>query len=363
MCNIETKIDFTKKYKIRDSIDVYIHQLSEDEILIRFYRINTRDSVLIKTHISASLLLAKLDGQRTIEEVISNFQYQDIELENFLNYLMMKKIIKEKWGNEQEKNQYERQINFFDDLIEDADGLECQEKIARKKIAIFGIGSVGGAMAILLARMGVENFVLIDYKRVSQANKIKHLYVSDSNIGKKKTEALKEYLLQINPRCLIETFDEKIMPNSHLDFFIDNKVDLVINTADEPYIGHLSKKIGRYLWEKNIPLFIGGGFDAHSMSCGELIIPNRTKSVDEYQNFFFDQLKNWKPIYAQNYISSPSQEKIIVGGSGSVSPCSLFSASYGCMCIIYYFLNIKIKENSRGEYLINKGVIDWFNIE
>lgn len=363
MCNTDRKVDFKKKYKIRDSIEIYLHELPKDEVLIRFYKINTRDSLLIKTHISASLLLAKLDGKATLEEVVSNFQYQDLELEAFFDYLTKKKIVKESVEYEQNTEQYDRQINFFDDLVENIDGMVSQERIAKKKIVIFGIGSVGGAMAILLARMGVENFVLIDHKRVSQANKIKHLYVSANNIGKKKTEALKEYLLQINPRCLIETFDEKIVPNSHLDSFVDNKVDLVINTADEPYIGHLSKKIGRFLWERNIPLFVGGGFDAHSMSCGELIVPNQTRSIDEYQTFFFEQLRDWKPTYAQNYISNPSQEKIIVGGSGSIASCSLFSASYGCMCIIYYFLGIDFRKNSRGEYLINKGVIDWFEIK
>lgn len=362
MCNTNLNIDFNKKYKIRDSIDVYLHELPQDEILIRFYRVNTRDSILIKGHISASLLLSKLDGKRTINEIISCFEYERTELENFLEYLVKRKVVKEALEYSENESRYDRQINFFDDLIEDIDGVVNQEKLENKKIVIFGVGSVGGTMAILLTRMGIRNFVLIDYRKVSNANKTKHLYALESNIGMNKTEALKEYLLQINPKCLIETIDKKIIPDSDLSLFIDDRVDLVINTADEPYIGHLSKKIGRYLWDKNIPFFIGGGFDAHSMSCGELVVPNATKSVDECQDFFYNQLKSWKPIYTSNYIFESLKERVIVGGSGSIAPCSLFSASYGCMCIVYYFLGIDFRKNSRGEYLINQGFINWTEI-
>ena len=53
---------------------------------------------------------------------------------------------------------------------------------------------------------------------------------------------------------------------------------------------------------------------------------------------------------------------IILGGPGSISACSLFSASYACMCIVYYLLGVDFPMEKRGEYLINSGFITWINL-
>ncbi|TLE00484.1 hypothetical protein LS73_004700 [Helicobacter muridarum] len=89
-------------------------------------------------------------------------------------------------------------------------------------------------MAILLARMGVKNFVFIDYKKVNKSHFIKHLYCNNTNLSLFKTQALKEYLLEINNELNIETFNEMILPQSNMaDFIPDDDTDLIINTADE----------------------------------------------------------------------------------------------------------------------------------
>ena len=345
-------------YKLRDSVDVYYTQKSGEQVLIQFYKINTRSRTCIEAHTSVLELLCALDGTRSLGEICRTFNLDYADLQPFIDFLEVRKIIKPvKTVRVDER--FKRQINFFDDLVLDKDGIECQKILENKKIIIFGLGSVGSSIAILLARMGFRNFTLIDYKRLEHSHMIKHLYANCQNIGQYKTDALKNYLHRINSEMCIRAINEKILPRTDMSALIEDDTDMVINTADEPYIGHTSKKIGQYLWDKNIAMFVGGGFDAHSMSTGEIIVNGMTETIDEYQDNFKEKLKEWKPIYTAN----KSYDGIRVGGSGSVSSCSLFSASCACMRIVYYFLNVDFAINKRGEYCLNKGKMQWVELD
>lgn len=68
--------------------------------------------------------------------------------------------------------------------------------------------------------------------------------------------------------------------------------DLVINTADEPYIGYSSVLLSRYCVPRRIPLLVAGGFNAHLGSLGELIIPGVTPCADCYADYFQETLKD-----------------------------------------------------------------------
>lgn len=345
-------------YKLRDSVDVYYTQKSEECVLIQFYKINTRSRTCIEAHTSILKLLCALDGTRSLNELCETFNLSLADLQPFIDFLKMHKIIK-LVENVLINERFSRQINFFDDLVLDKDGIESQKVLENKKIVLFGLGSVGSSIAILLTRMGFRNFTLIDYKRLEKSHIIKHLYANSQNIGQYKTAALKNYLYKINNQICIKTINKKILPKTDMSALIEYDTDMVINTADEPYIGHISKKIGKYLWDKNIAMFVGGGFDAHSMSTGEIIVNGMTKTIDKYQDNFKEKLKEWKPIYTTNKAYSG----VNVGGSGSVSPCSLFSASCACMRIVYYFLNLDFAINKRGEYCLNEGKMQWVELD
>ncbi len=217
----------------------------------------------------------------------------------------------------------------------------------------------------MLARAGVKKFTFIDFKKIKQNSKVRHLYIYDYNINMYKSDALKDYIKLIDKSIIVNSINKKLVPNSNLDEFIPNDTNIVINTADEPYIGHTSIKLGRYLWKKNIAMYVAGGFNAHSMSTGEIIIPNITSCIDCYSNTFQNALKDWKPKYSKyknNKSLNQDIEDIIIGGAGSLAGCSLFSASYATISIIYYLLDIQHNINRRGEYLINQGKFSWINL-
>lgn len=351
-------------YKLRDSVDVYTILEDNGYSLIEFYRINTREKKRIKIHTIANQFLASLDGTKTIVDIVNKLNIDLDTTKNFITFLLDNGLIIEQKEIIEDKR-YKRQIAFFDDLSPNRDGLATQEILFTKSVVIFGVGSVGANIAILLARAGIKNFTFIDFKKIEQNSKVRHLYSYNYNMGMYKSEALRDYIKQIDKSITINCINQKLVPNSNLDEFVPNDTSIVINTADEPYIGHTSIKLGRYLWQKNIAMYVAGGFNAHSMSTGEIIIPHITPCIDCYSNTFQNALKDWKPTYSKyksNQFKNKDIEDIIIGGAGSLAGCSLFSASYATISIIYYLLDISHTRDKRGEYLINDGTFSWVNL-
>lgn len=90
-------------------------------------------------------------------------------------------------------------------------------------IGIAGCGGLGSNVAMLLIRAGIPNLTLVDFDKVELTNLNRQFYFQ-KDIGKQKTAALKENLLQINPEANIKIFDEKINENNLYDLFSNCKV-------------------------------------------------------------------------------------------------------------------------------------------
>lgn len=93
-------------------------------------------------------------------------------------------------------------------------GSEAQEKLKNSKVAIFGVGGVGGYVAEALARMGVGHIALIDNDKVSISNINRQIIALHSTVGQYKTEVMKERILDINPNAKIEIFNIFYLPEN-----------------------------------------------------------------------------------------------------------------------------------------------------
>lgn len=120
-------------------------------------------------------------------------------------------------------------------------GTEAVTLLQKKRVAVFGIGGVGGFAAEALARSGVGAIDLIDKDKISITNINRQIIATHKTIGKSKVRVMKERLLDINPDCKIviyecfflpETADQ--IPFSNYDYIIDAvdtvtaKLELVI---------------------------------------------------------------------------------------------------------------------------------------
>ncbi|MEG1943347.1 MAG: tRNA threonylcarbamoyladenosine dehydratase [Angelakisella sp.] len=110
-------------------------------------------------------------------------------------------------------------------------GEEALEKLAASRVALLGLGGVGGAAAEALCRSGVGNFLLIDNDEVSRSNCNRQLIATALNVGQPKVEAARERLLSINPRCNIETAQRFYLPEDS-DFLYEWQPHCVLDAID-----------------------------------------------------------------------------------------------------------------------------------
>lgn len=106
-----------------------------------------------------------------------------------------------------------------------------QEKLTQARVAIAGLGGLGSNVAVYLVRAGVGYLHLIDFDLVDLTNLNRQQY-SLKHLGKKKTEALKEQLMEINPYITIKTDCLKITRDHIIDLFQEE--DIICEAFDVP---------------------------------------------------------------------------------------------------------------------------------
>lgn len=87
---------------------------------------------------------------------------------------------------------------MYREALRERNGSERQEKIFQSCIGIAGLGGLGSAIALSLARAGVGKLVLADFDKVDLTNVHRQQYTLE-DVGKFKTEALKRHLEEVNP--------------------------------------------------------------------------------------------------------------------------------------------------------------------
>ena len=102
------------------------------------------------------------------------------------------------------------------------------DNLKNKKVLVIGVGGVGGYAVEALARCGIGNITIVDYDKVDISNINRQIIALHSTIGLFKVEVLKKRILDINPNCLLETFncfyDEKttdLIFNKDYDYILD----------------------------------------------------------------------------------------------------------------------------------------------
>ena len=110
-------------------------------------------------------------------------------------------------------------------------GKDAMEKLANSRVAIFGIGGVGGYTVEALARTGVGTIDIIDDDKVCLTNINRQIYATQKTVGKYKVDVAKERILEINPQANINTFKTFYSPET-ADLFDFNNYDYVVDAID-----------------------------------------------------------------------------------------------------------------------------------
>ena len=110
-------------------------------------------------------------------------------------------------------------------------GEEAMDKLKKSRVAIFGVGGVGGYVCEALARSGVGTFDLIDDDKVCLTNLNRQIIATRKTVGKYKVEVMKERILDINPDAKVNIHQCFFLPENADEFSFD-EYNYVVDAVD-----------------------------------------------------------------------------------------------------------------------------------
>ncbi len=350
---------------LRDGIDVYVR--GEDEVHFVFLATRKRITTIVKPFLVQAL--AWMDGKDNVTQLAERIvrvhgEEARGQLLAFIDYLEFKGIIIEPdWLthaglDEDTLALQQRQLAFLLDVLGSPEKVaEIQRKIGRARLVCFGVGAVGSWVLRQLLGLGFKQFVLVDHDTSEAADASRHAFFEATDVNgdcfKARTTADR---MQAQFKGLdIVAKTEPLTTGVELEKIIEPDTDLVINAADEPYIGYTSVLLSRFCVPRRIPLLVAGGFNAHLGSLSELIIPGLTPCADCYADYFQEALKNWKPI---EHPVAKRQD-----AAGGLCSLSVFAAGSAAMKILRYFTGEGDFSGGRGELMFANYQLDAFKVE
>ncbi|MBE5998492.1 MAG: tRNA threonylcarbamoyladenosine dehydratase [Eubacteriales bacterium] len=151
-------------------------------------------------------------------------------------------------------------------------GEEAMKKLASCRVAVFGIGGVGGYAVEALVRSGIGALDLIDHDRVSLTNLNRQIIATHRTIGRYKVDVAAERAAEISPDCIVRTYKTFYLPETE-DRFDFREYDYVVDAIDT-VTGKLAiienaKKAG-------VPVI-------SSMGAGNKVLPSAFEVADLYE--------------------------------------------------------------------------------
>ncbi|MBR6351727.1 MAG: tRNA threonylcarbamoyladenosine dehydratase [Firmicutes bacterium] len=110
-------------------------------------------------------------------------------------------------------------------------GSEAMRKLASCRVAVFGIGGVGGYVVEALARSGVGALDLVDNDTVSESNINRQIIALHSTVGRDKVDVAEERVLDINPGCTVRKHKCVYLPET-ADQFDFTQYDYIVDAID-----------------------------------------------------------------------------------------------------------------------------------
>lgn len=151
-------------------------------------------------------------------------------------------------------------------------GEEAVNKLSNKRVAVFGVGGVGGFVCEALVRAGIGEIDICDDDTVALSNLNRQIIALHSTLGRSKVEVMKERLLDINPELKVNVHQCFFLPENS-DQFPFEDYDYVIDAVDT-----VTAKIEIIMKakEKDVPVM-------SSMGAGNKLDPTRFKVADIYK--------------------------------------------------------------------------------
>lgn len=200
-------------------------------------------------------------------------------------------------------------------------GEEGINRLKRAKVAVFGIGGVGGYVCEALVRSGVGAFDLIDDDKVCLTNLNRQIIATRKTVGKYKVDVMKERILDINPDADVQVHKCFFLPENVADFPFE-EYDYIVDAVDT-----VTAKISLVMKAKelNIPII-------SSMGAGNKLDASLFKVADIYQTKVCPLakvmrrelkkrgVKKLKVVYSEEQPMTPIEDMAISCRSNCICP-------------------------------------------
>lgn len=151
-------------------------------------------------------------------------------------------------------------------------GKEGMERLSNSRVAVFGVGGVGGYTVEALARSGIGELDLIDNDQVALTNLNRQIIATTKTLGRDKVDVAKERVLEINPDAKVNIYKKFYLPETKEEF-VFTKYDYVVDAIDT-----VSGKIAlvEQAKEAGVPII-------SSMGAGNKLDPTAFRVADIYK--------------------------------------------------------------------------------
>lgn len=200
-------------------------------------------------------------------------------------------------------------------------GEEAMEKLKNSRVAIFGIGGVGGYVCEALVRSGVGHFDLIDHDKVCLTNINRQIIATRKTIGKYKTDVMKERMLDINPDVDVTVHQCFFLPENAEEFHFE-AYDYVVDAVDT-----VTAKLELVMKcrEKGVPIIssmgAGNKLDASAFRVADIYKTKMCPLAKVMRHELKKRgVKNLKVVYSEEKPTRPLEDMSISCRSNCICP-------------------------------------------
>ena len=199
-------------------------------------------------------------------------------------------------------------------------GADNMERLANAKVAVFGIGGVGGYVVEALARSGVGSFVIVDDDKVCLTNINRQIIATRKTVGKYKVDVMTERILEINPDAKVEARKCFYLPENAHEFDF-SEYDYVVDAVDT-----VTAKLEIIMCAKecNVPVI-------SCMGAGNKLDPTQFEVADIYKTTMCPLAKVMRRELKKRGVK---KLKVVYSTEASLKPLETMETSCrtGCVC-------------------------------
>jgi bacteriocin biosynthesis cyclodehydratase domain-containing protein len=182
-------------------------------------------------------LVAALDGSQSVAELEGHFGVERVTktLVGMREMDLVEDAADDRLIPPADLARYDRQLLYFSDLASAAGVTpsQCQERLAKARVAVLGLGGLGGRIALELACCGVGELRIIDGDCVETSNLNRQIQFEEADVGTQKAKAMAARLRAFNSGIRVRFEARRLEDQRRLAELIAG-VDVVVNAADWP---------------------------------------------------------------------------------------------------------------------------------